>query len=179
MSMLQRSMQALKSNRLNVNQVVAVQAAVRGGFSRPDPQPYGLYKQTRRVHLQDVNTTLYSDFAPEYYMHLHSPDIASSRQGLALVFIYFCCVIAPLWSFARWVHLQIGSLLTPALRPGPQHAHMAPALHNHLKTHNYETMPDRFGRRNAEFYKNPVRQVMSGEHKPLIYRKLATHGFMF
>lgn len=46
--------------------------ATRGGFARPDPKPYGQYKYTRRTHLQDINTVLYSDFAPEFYLHLHS-----------------------------------------------------------------------------------------------------------
>ena len=44
----------------------------RGGFARPDPKPYATYKYTRRYHLQDMNTTIYSDFAPEFHMHLHS-----------------------------------------------------------------------------------------------------------
>jgi ribosomal protein L20A (L18A) len=46
--------------------------ATRGSFHRPDPKPYGLYKYTRRTHMEDVNTILYSDFAPEFHMHLHS-----------------------------------------------------------------------------------------------------------
>jgi len=50
-------------------------AAVRGGggsWHRPDPKPYGLYKYTRRYHLEDINSILYSDVAPEFHMHLHS-----------------------------------------------------------------------------------------------------------
>jgi hypothetical protein len=49
--------------------------AIRGGgghFHRPDPKPYPLYKYTRRYHLEDINSVLYSDFAPEFHMHLHS-----------------------------------------------------------------------------------------------------------
>ena len=50
-------------------------AATRGGggsWHRPDPKPYPLYKYTRRYRLEDINTILYSDFAPEFHMHLHS-----------------------------------------------------------------------------------------------------------
>jgi hypothetical protein len=50
----------------------AVSASRGGHFHRPDPKPYSLYKYTRRTHLEDINTVLYSDFAPEFHMHLHS-----------------------------------------------------------------------------------------------------------
>jgi hypothetical protein len=51
----------------------ALMSTVRSGhFHRPDPKPYSLYKYTRRTHLEDINTILYSDFAPEFHMHLHS-----------------------------------------------------------------------------------------------------------
>ena len=54
-------------------QKLAVTQATRGGhWHRPDPKPYGLYKYTRRYHLEEINTVLYGDFAPEYHMHLHS-----------------------------------------------------------------------------------------------------------
>jgi len=43
-----------------------------GGFHKPDPLPYPWYKDTRRVHLEDVNTVLYSDIGPEFHLHLHS-----------------------------------------------------------------------------------------------------------
>lgn len=46
--------------------------ATRGGFAKPDPKPYKLYKFTRRYHLEDIQTVLYNEFAPEFYMHLHS-----------------------------------------------------------------------------------------------------------
>ena len=46
--------------------------AIRGGFHKPDPLPYQEYKNTRKVHLEDVNTVLYSDIGPEFHMHLHS-----------------------------------------------------------------------------------------------------------
>ena len=50
--------------------------AVRGGgFHKPDPLPYPEYKNTRRIHLEDINTMLYSDIGPEYHMHLHSIQI--------------------------------------------------------------------------------------------------------
>ena len=35
---------------------------------------------------------------------------------------------------------------------------MAPALLNHIKTNNCENAPDKFGRLNAMFYRNWVRQ---------------------
>ena len=53
---------------MGFNQIMAV----RGGFHKPDPLPYPWYKDTRRVHLEDVNTILYSDIGPEFHMHLHS-----------------------------------------------------------------------------------------------------------
>ena len=49
--------------------------ATRGGggsWHRPDPKPYPLYKYTRRYHLEDINSVIYGDFAPEFHMHLHS-----------------------------------------------------------------------------------------------------------
>ena len=46
--------------------------AIRGGFHKPDPLPYPVVHDTRRVHLEDVNTILYSDIAPEFHLHLHS-----------------------------------------------------------------------------------------------------------
>ena len=50
--------------------------ASRGGhFHKPDPLPYPWYKDTRRVHLEDVNTVLYSDIGPEFHLHLHSIQI--------------------------------------------------------------------------------------------------------
>ena len=54
--------------------------STRGGhFARPDPKPYAQYKYTRRTHLQDINTVLYSDFAPEFYLHMHSIWVKHSR----------------------------------------------------------------------------------------------------
>ena len=49
--------------------------AVRGAFHKPDPLPYAEYKNTRKLHLEDVNTVLYSDIGPEFHMHLHSIQI--------------------------------------------------------------------------------------------------------
>ncbi len=43
-----------------------------GHFHKPDPLPYQWYNYTRRTHLEDINTILYSDIAPEFHMHLHS-----------------------------------------------------------------------------------------------------------
>ena len=44
----------------------------RGGFHKPDPKPYAWVEDTRRTHLEDVNTVFYSDIAPEFHLHLHS-----------------------------------------------------------------------------------------------------------
>jgi hypothetical protein len=43
-----------------------------GHWHRPDPIGTKPYVHTRRIRLEDINTTLYHDFAPEYHMHLHS-----------------------------------------------------------------------------------------------------------
>ena len=56
--------------------------ATRGGggdWHRPDLKPYPEYIYTRRIHLEDINTILYSDVAPEFHMHLHSLWIQSSK----------------------------------------------------------------------------------------------------
>ena len=106
--------------------------ATRGGFARPDPKPYGKYKYTRRTHLQDINTVLYSDFAPEFYMHMHSIWVQHSRQGIALLCAYFAIVVAPLWAFAYFLHTKAGSGLYPSLRPGKDHEHMLPRLVSHF-----------------------------------------------
>ena len=54
-------------------------SAIRGGggghWARPDPKPYPLHKITRRYHLEDINTTWYGDFGPEFWLHLHSVHI--------------------------------------------------------------------------------------------------------
>ena len=66
----------------------------------------------------------------------------------------------------------MGSVMYPTVRPGNDHAHMAPAILNHLKNNNYEQMPDRFGRRDASFYKNYLRQEMQNDFKPNLVKKL-------
>lgn len=119
---------------------------IRGGFARPDPKPYKKYNYTRRYKLEDINTTLYSDFAPEYHMHLHSVQIQQSRQGLFLQFAYFVLLIFPMWLLARKAHQWAGAQMYPAVRPGEDHAHMAPALLNHLKENNFENKEDLLGR---------------------------------
>ena len=127
----------------------------RGGhFHKPDPLEYPLYKQTRRTHLEDVNTIFYNDNAPEFHMHLHSIQIQSGKQGWFLLAAYFSLIIMPCWLVARKCHKDAGAMLFPCVRPGPDHAHMAPALLAHLKANNYENSKDFFGRRNAQFYKN-------------------------
>ena len=50
-----------------------------------------------------------------------------------------------------------------AVRPGPDHAHMAPKIVQHMKDNNFEKMPDRFGRKDASFYGNYFRQEMGVE----------------
>jgi len=48
-------------------------------------------------------------------------------------------------------------MMYPALRPGSDHAHMAPRLFNHLKENNFDQKPDLLGRKPASFYRNWVR----------------------
>ena len=139
----------------------SVQMTARGGggsWHRPDPKPYALYKYTRRYHLEDINSVLYSDFAPEFHMHLHSMWVQSSKQGLFLWFSYFFLIICPVWLFARYLMKKSGAGLFPAVGAGDQHAHMAPAIISHLKSNNCEKAEDKFGRQNAQFYTNWVRQ---------------------
>ena len=50
-----------------------------GSFHKPDPPLLQEYKHTRRVHLEDVNTNLYHDHAPEFYMHLHSIHVQGNK----------------------------------------------------------------------------------------------------
>lgn len=66
---------ALRSRATPVFSNTHMTQAVRGGgghWHRPDLKPYPLYKYTRRYKLEDINTVIYSDYAPEYHMHLHS-----------------------------------------------------------------------------------------------------------
>ena len=72
-----------------------------------------------------------------------------------------------------------GSMMFPTLRPGTDHAHMAPRLFNHLKDHNQEASADFFGRKPATFYKNFVRQEGQGNLKPDFVVALSKHGFTF
>ena len=63
-----RQRQALHISSKNV-----LGASMRGGgFHKPDPVPYAPYKNTRRHHLEDINTSWYSDIGPEFWIHLHS-----------------------------------------------------------------------------------------------------------
>lgn len=135
--------------------------ATRGGggghFVRPDPKIPQPYNFTRRYRLEDINTVLYHDFAPEYHMHLHSPIIQSTKKGVALILIFCVIVIFPVWWMARTFQKMAGSNLFFSVRPGKDHEHMAPALIKHLKENNFEAKDDLFGRRNAQFYKNICR----------------------
>ena len=116
--------------------------AIRGGggghFHRPDPKVPKLYEHTRLIHLEDINTILYHDFSPEYHMHLHSPFIQNSKQGLALIFLFFGLILVPCWGFANKMQRLAGANLYPSLRPGKDHAHMGPRLIEHLRQNNYE-----------------------------------------
>jgi len=72
-----------------------------------------------------------------------------------------------------------GSNLSPSVRPGKEHYHMAPRLVEHLKANNYENKQDALGRRTAAFYKNYCRQVNDIEFNPLAIKRLESHGFKF
>ena len=71
---------------------------------------------------------------------------------------YFSLIIFPCWLIARKCHSDMGSMLYPAVRPGPDHKDMAPRILSHLVANNYENAPDKFGRKNAMFYRNFFRQ---------------------
>ena len=150
--------------------------ATRGGgghWHRPDLKPYEPYKYTRRYHLEDINTYFYSDMAPEFYLHLHSMWIASSKQGVALLTGYFFLVILPVWLTARWLMKKSGPIIKPCVRGGPEYDHMAPQLFRHLKANNCENAPDKFGRLNATFYKNYIRQ--DNQRQSGISEQMAKH----
>lgn len=115
---------------------MAVQSAVRGGgggFHKPDPKPWKPYNHTRVVALEDINTILYHDTNPEYHLHLHAMWVKNAKQGWALIWIYFFSIIVPIWAACVYTHKRAGSNLTPSLRPGKDHAHMAPKLVTNLK----------------------------------------------
>ena len=112
-------------------------------------------------------------------MHLHSIQIQSGKQGWFLILAYFSLIILPCWAIARKAHKNAGSNLFPAVRPGPDHQHMAPKLLSHLKEFNFEKMPDKFGRKSAEYYRNYFRQEMSSEYRPTLIRNFNKHGFSF
>ena len=92
---------------------------------------------------------------------------------------YFSLIIFPCWLVARKAHVDAGAMLYPAVRPGPDHHHMAPRLFNHLMENNYESAPDVLGRRTAIFYKNTLRASNTPELRPEIVRRLNSHGFSF
>lgn len=112
-------------------------------------------------------------------MHLHSPFVQNGKQGVSLIVIYFLLILAPMWALCFRLNRWMGSSMTPAIRPGKDHAHMAPRLLNHLKANNHENKVDHLGRRTATFYKNFTRQSMDIEMKPTIVKQLETHGFKF
>jgi hypothetical protein len=112
-------------------------------------------------------------------MHLHSAFIQNAKQGWALIILYFLFILVPAWSMAMYLHKMAGALLYPSVRPGPDHAHMAPRLLQHLKDNNYENKEDFLGRRTGQFYKNWTRQEMSLEMKPGFIKQFNLHGFKF
>ena len=150
-----------------------------GGFHRPDPAPYAEYKNTRRHHVEDMNASFYSDIGPEFHMHLHSIQIQSGKQGWFLIWMFFFGIICPCWAVAYRSHKKAGSNLFPAVRPGPDHAHMGPKIIGYLKENNYEKKADKFGRRNAEFYANSFKQEMTPEYRPALVKKFNWLGFSF
>ena len=112
--------------------------ASRSGFHKPDPNIYPPYKHTRRIHLEDINTNIYNDNAPEFHMHLHSLQIKSGKAGWFYISCYFMMIIFPCWMIGRKCHKDAGAILMPCVRPGIDHAHMAPKLCAHLHAHDYE-----------------------------------------
>ena len=169
--------------RKNMFNPITMQSAVRGGgggsFHRPDPKTLKPYNFTRRYRLEDINTVLYHDFAPEYHMHLHSPWIKNGKEGVFILFCFCLIVVAPTWMIAAKLQMMAGAQLYPAVRPGKDHEHMAPALIKHMKENNYEDGRDFLGRRNAQFYKNFNRQETAFEFTPTNVKLLKTHGFTF
>ena len=124
-----------------------------------------------------MNSAWYSDIGPEFWVHLHSIQIQSGKSGWFLLWVYFFGIICPCWFVAYTSHQKAGSHLFPAVRPGPAHAHMAPAVLNHLKANNCEAAPDKLGRRNAQFYANSTRQEMGAYYKPTLVKKFNWLGF--
>jgi hypothetical protein len=171
----------LRSRPTTMAQAALVAARGGGGghFHKPDPKLGKPYEQTRLVQLEDINTVLYHDFSPEYHMHLHSPFIQNSKQGVSLIFLYFFIILAPCWLFGAYLHKKMGALLFPSLRPGKDHAHMGGRIINHLKENNFENKQDALGRRTGTFYRNFCRQSMEYELKPDVVKGLETHGFKF
>ena len=103
--------------------------------------------------------------------------------GLPLLWNVYCTSTTLLylylkdnWNFdeSKFIIFSIIALceIQPIVRGGKDHAHMAPKLINHLNTHNFEDMPDPWGRRNADFYRNFIRQT---KDEPAIVRRLNKH----
>ena len=68
-------------------------------------------------------------------------------------------------------------MMYPAVRPGPDHANMAPRLLNHIVSNNYDKKADFLGRKNGEFYRNYFRADFN--NKPKLIKKFNMHGFSF
>lgn len=161
---------------------LAMLSAVRGGgggFHKPDPVPWTKPNSTRVIALEDTNTILYHDTNPEFHLHLHAMWVTNSKQGWLLFWTKIIFFIMPILLLGTYTHSIAGSNLTPTVRPGKDHAHMAPRIISNLKSHNYEDTSDALGRRTGAFYKNWCRQMNEMEFKPKYVRKLETHGFKF
>ena len=121
MAQLMRGSQSTSPVFVNA-QAAVVAKTVRGGggsWHKPDPKPPQLYKYTRRYHLQDINSVMYHDFAPEFHMHLHSMWVQSSKQGIALLAAYTFLVIMPILGIGRWLMKSMGPTIWPSVRAGP------------------------------------------------------------
>ena len=177
-SLLMRS--ALRCRSGNVMMKNATIASRGGGFHKPDPLPYTSYKHTRRIHLEDMNTQFYNSIAPEFHFHLHSLQIQSGKRGWILIFLYWWGVLFPCLCVARYCHSKMGAMMFPTIRPGPDHAGMMPRLLTHLQANDMEKSADFFGRKNATFYRNAIRQESSNLNlKPYFVKRLNKHGFSF
>ena len=98
-------------------------------------------------------------------MHLHSMWLQSSKQTIALMVIYFFAVITPMWLLGRRMTQEATVNLFPSVRSGEGHAHMLPKIYHHLKENNCENAADKFGRMNANFYRNWTRQENQRKYK--------------
>ena len=156
----------------------AAQIRGGGGFHKPAPKLMEPYKHDRRIPIEEINLTLYHDYAPEFHMHLHSQWIQNSKQGYVILASFCLFVLLPIWQSMKYLLKKLNAAeLYFGIRPGKDHQHMAPAIYQHLKANNFENKPDFLGRRNGSFYKNYIRQDMSNDLKTSNWKILETRGF--